>query len=610
MRSIRRRGVPIVAAIATALVGVGGLIGLGADAASGPVTLSDATLEWAFNGEMNAGAFDGSCNHLSAGRTDGSQAMYAGTDGDVTIVKRAADGTYSTISNWATRCLDANGTKVTTSGAASAARLGLVIRLSGGDGTHDPATGATTVQWSGTFSANMYDELVPQWFSDPRLVIDAAGHATLSATVAGFASSLDDPDVREATPPIPGVVIARFDASAGGVPGFTATPHYSGVTYESVDNPQVRGTATWGAWPNELIAAMDRTGTGAYWYSTGSAADPRKAPSPITVSFGPMAAPSTTTTVPTTSTPTTTPSTTPNTTTTTTTATTTPTTTTAPTAPTAPTTTTTAPAPTTTPTTTTAAPTTTTAPTIPAEPTTPPADSPTESPAPAATVGSETVGADAAAPTATSSGSTSSGSTSSGSTASSAANQATALAAADTANQAAASPSPLQSVEGRSATTDAAAAVRTVDAGLRYSAVTAEYRPNINPASPGSVAITYTVQNIGAVTLAAKGSARVAPSLGSAVSAATSVTAIAPGRSRTVTQVVEGVWPGFGTESVLRLTPYVPASPDVDLQRASIAARTSATVWPWQQFALVALLVGGGVATGTRLLRRHRRSAS
>lgn len=145
---------------------------------------------------------------------------------------------------------------------------------------------------------------------------------------------------------------------------------------------------------------------------------------------------------------------------------------------------------------------------------------------------------------------------------------------------------------------------------LRYSAVTAEYRPNINPASPGSVAITYTVQNIGAVTLAAKGSARVAPSLGSAVSAATSVTAIAPGRSRTVTQVVEGVWPGFGTESVLRLTPYVPASPDVDLQRASIAARTSATVWPWQQFALVALLVGGGVATGTRLLRRHRRSAS
>lgn len=200
MISVRRRRAPIAAAVATVLLGAGALIGLGADAASGPATLSGATLEWAFNAEMNTGAFDGSCNHLSAGRTDGSPAMYTGTDRDVTIVKRTAGGGYATISDWTTRCLDANGQRVTVSGAA---RLGLVVRLSGGDGTHDPGTGATTLQWSGSFSANMYDELVPQWFTDPKLVIDAAGHATLSATLAGYASSLDDPDVREATPADP-----------------------------------------------------------------------------------------------------------------------------------------------------------------------------------------------------------------------------------------------------------------------------------------------------------------------------------------------------------------------------------------------------------------------
>lgn len=603
MISVRRRRAPIAAAVATVLLGAGALIGLGADAASGPATLSGATLEWAFNAEMNTGAFDGSCNHLSAGRTDGSPAMYTGTDRDVTIVKRTAGGGYATISDWTTRCLDANGQRVTVSGAA---RLGLVVRLTGGDGTHDPVTGATTLQWSGSFSANMYDELVPQWFTDPKLVIDAAGHATLSATLAGYASSLDDPDVREATPPIPDVVVARLDVAAAGTTGFTATPRYSGVTYDSLDTPQVRNGASWGAWPAELVAAMERTGTGAYWYSTGSVADSRKAPSPITVAFGPMFTDPTTTTTTTSPTPTsTTPtSTTPTSTTPTTTSTTTPTTTTTPSS--------------------TTTPTTTTAPTTAAPVDATRSDAGAPSTAASVESGSVSSGAETASTEArrsipgAASGATSATATSatatSGSKASSAApstatgtNPATALTAVDAVDAAASAAS---GSIGRNGAADTSAAIRTVDAVLRYSAVTAEYRPNINLASPGSVAITYTVQNIGAVTLAAKGSARVAPSLGSAVSAATSVTAIAPGRSRTVTQVVEGVWPGFGTESVLRLTPYVPASPDVDLQRASIAARTSATVWPWQQFALVALLVGGGVATGTRLLRRHRRSAS
>ena len=132
-------------------------------------------------------------------------------------------------------------------------------RLTGGDGTHDPDSGATTVRWSGTISANLYDELVPTWFSDLTLSIDDAGSGTLSATVAGYASSLENPDVRQEVPPIPGVVIARFRTTGTGPGPMTVTPDYLGVRYESTATPQVRTTPSWGAWPPAMVAAMERT---------------------------------------------------------------------------------------------------------------------------------------------------------------------------------------------------------------------------------------------------------------------------------------------------------------------------------------------------------------
>ena len=283
MSRLRRLRTPVLAAAATVLVGAGSLLSLGAAAGGGPMTVEGASLEWALSEELNTGAFDGSCNHLSAGRTDGSAAAYTGTDGDVTVLKRTAGGSDVVVSDWASRCLDAAGTRVTAGGSA---RLGLRVRLTGGDGTHDPASGATTVRWSGTISANLYDELVPTWFSDLTLSIDDAGSGTLSATVAGYASSLENPDVRQEVPPIPGVVIARFRTTGTGPGPMTVTPDYLGVRYESTATPQVRTTPSWGAWPPAMVAAMERTGTAAYWYSTGSSSDTRKVPAPITFSSG------------------------------------------------------------------------------------------------------------------------------------------------------------------------------------------------------------------------------------------------------------------------------------------------------------------------------------
>ncbi len=548
MSRLRRLRTPALAAAATVLVGAGSLLSLGAGAEGGPMTVEGASLEWALSEELNTGAFDGSCNHLSAGRTDGSAAAYTGTDGDVTVLKRTAGGSDVVVSDWASRCLDAAGTRVTAGGSA---RLGLRVRLTGGDGTHDPDSGATTVRWSGTISANLYDELVPTWFSDLTLSIDDAGSGTLSATVAGYASSLENPDVRQEVPPIPGVVIARFRTTGTGPGPMTVTPDYLGVRYESTAAPQVRTTPSWGAWPPAMVAAMERTGTAAYWYSTGSSSDTRKVPTPITFSSGSPTGPTTTA-------PTTTPS-------------------------------------TTTPPTT--APSTTTPPTTAAVPTT----------AGDATVLAAPSNAATSPETRTPRSSTSSTRPSTRVPGSTGATEGTPVAVAT------ADPGDTAITAGSAAdtTSPAAATARTADAALRYSAMSATYQRSWNPASPGSVRITYEVENVGDVTVAARGRAEVSTSIGpTGPDAAVEVRAIAPGRSRTVEHVLDGVWPGFGAAAVVELEPYVPAEPGVDLASATITAHSSAPAWPWPQILLFAALAATAVLALGRVRRRRPTGAS
>ena len=263
-----------------------------ADAA--PLQISGATFEWSVSDEANAGAFNGSCNFMSAGESDGSQGTYRATDGDATVLKLTAAGTHAPISDYTTRCRDADGVAVT---AAGTRRLGQKVRYVNGVGTADPVTGEVSIQWRGTFSNNFYGNLTPFWFKDPQLTVDAAGTGRITATVGGYISSVDNPDERELGVPRDGVVIAELrGVGSRNTEGFVATPIYRGVTYESTDAPQSRFYDGWGAWPTPLVDYMTYLGLGAYWYSSGGAADVRKPPAPISVGFGPGTAPSTTTT--------------------------------------------------------------------------------------------------------------------------------------------------------------------------------------------------------------------------------------------------------------------------------------------------------------------------
>lgn len=287
-----RRFVSIVTAVAVVVALGLGAGGFGAhDAQAAPLQLTGATLEWSVNDESNTGAFNGQCNFMSAGESDGSSSTYRATDANATVLKATAAGGFAPVSDYSTRCRDANGVTVTPGGTA---RLGQKVRYTNGTGTVDPVTGEVEITWTGTFSVNFYGQLVPYWFSDPVLRVGTDGRGTVTATVGGYASSLDNPDVRELITPVPGVVIANLSGVAStDSSGFVVTPDYAGVQVDGTSTPQIRAFPGWGSWPVGLVQVMERLGIGSYWYTAGGSADGRKPPAPMTVSYGTGAVPPT-----------------------------------------------------------------------------------------------------------------------------------------------------------------------------------------------------------------------------------------------------------------------------------------------------------------------------
>lgn len=290
---MNRQRISVVLA-ATLVIGAIWSASAAGPAGAATLELDDATFEWTVSDESNTGAFNGDCNFLSAGVSDGLASTYRATDRNATVVKLDANGNYAPISDYTTRCRDAKGVRVTSGGTA---RLGQKVVLRSGTGTVDTGTGASEIRWEGGFSLNYYGHLTPFWFLDPVLRVDANGNGTITATVGGYASSIDNPDERTKMPDRANVVIAVLKGVKGANSnGFVVQPTYAGVTYDSAENPQVRVFDGWGSWPGPVVDYMSELGLGAYFYSTGGSADPRKRPDPVVISYGTGTAPVTTTT--------------------------------------------------------------------------------------------------------------------------------------------------------------------------------------------------------------------------------------------------------------------------------------------------------------------------
>ncbi len=277
-------------------------IGLAAPAANAAAThaISGATMTWEMNPETGAGAFlPGACNFLVAGEVADAggaavwsqeflAANYKATDGNVSIIKAGPDNTWVT-PTLETYCKDANGDQVNTGARQSHNR----VVYQNGTGEYDAATGAGSIEWTGSYTIVFYSGYTYWSVSDPRLEVEADGSAQLFGTASGFGTSMEDMDIWE---PLPReeIVLADLegiDLDASGA--VVTTPKYRGVTVTGVDPAQVTTGANAGSFPQSFVNYQKRTGQTSYWYSSGGSADVRKVPAANSLEFsyesGPLA---------------------------------------------------------------------------------------------------------------------------------------------------------------------------------------------------------------------------------------------------------------------------------------------------------------------------------
>jgi hypothetical protein len=288
IRTSRR---PRAALALAAAVAVGLSTWAALPAAAAELAVDDAVFTWGISNEANNRAFaPGTYNFMSAGKapkTGGtdtiSQAEWSATEGNVTIQKEQADGSYATAS-WA-------GLKTTpTGGAIANPSTGLFtdhrVAISRGEGTLQPTSDNADITWDGSFTVAFYSGMTQFYVSDPHLVV-AGGVGTLTATLSGFGTSMEDPEIFEELPTREVTLATMSDVDVTDT-GVLATPDYTGVEIaipEGAAAPQVRTGVNWGSFPQSFVDYQMLTGQSSYWYSSGGSTDAFKKALPIAVSY-------------------------------------------------------------------------------------------------------------------------------------------------------------------------------------------------------------------------------------------------------------------------------------------------------------------------------------
>ena len=150
-----------------------------------------------------------------------------------------------------------------------------------------------------------------------------------------------------------------------------------------------------------------------------------------------------------------------------------------------------------------------------------------------------------------------------------------------------------------------------LEPALSFTSLEVDHSPSWNPFAAGSMTVRYRVENTGNVRLRATRAVRVDGAMGSTdrTVEGADLPELVPGGSLELTQAVEGVWPGFGTTVEVELEPYDPSGAPLDPAPRPVIARTTRTLVPYPQLALLVVLVIGTVALLRGRRRRERRIA-
>lgn len=250
------------------------------------VEVDDAELRWGVNNESNNAAFaPGTANFFSAGKipdpgkggTTIPQSSWNASSGDVAIEKW--NGSAYTTATWAGLRTDSAGVPITSPTSGRFSNHTVVIDR--GTGTVDATGKSAHIRWDGDFTVLYYSGMSFFYVSDPELTVEN-GVGTVTATVSGFASSMEDLTTWEPVAPRTVTLADLGKVDLGSSKGFTVTPKYAGVAVTGVD--QATG-ANFGSFPQSFVDFQKVAGAAAYWYSSGGATDKYKPALPLTVSY-------------------------------------------------------------------------------------------------------------------------------------------------------------------------------------------------------------------------------------------------------------------------------------------------------------------------------------
>jgi hypothetical protein len=280
----RDRLAAVAALLLTGLLG-GLLLAVPAEADEAQ-EVDGVVLRWGVNNESSNRAFaPRTYNFFSAGRvpdpgqggTTLARADWRQRSGDVRIEKW--DGRRWRAATWGGLTTDSSGRPLgsPTAGTFSNHRF----TFSGGTGELDFDAGTAHVEWDDDVTVLYYSGMSMFHVTDPVLDV-ADGRGTLTATVQGYASSVDDPDTWE---PVGAATVTLADLPDVELTadGLTTTPAYLGVRVDGLG--QATGDRWSGSFPQSFVDYMDRLGTAAFWLSSGGSTDPFKVALPLSVAF-------------------------------------------------------------------------------------------------------------------------------------------------------------------------------------------------------------------------------------------------------------------------------------------------------------------------------------
>lgn len=279
-----RRGAAVASSLAVAAAGISALgVGTAPVARAADVGVTDATFTWGLSGYAQKGIF----GPWTYSDLTGNVTQLVGS---VTTPPPAQPQTSYVVAP----------VPATSMPASSPQKTPNAVRFTLGTGTADPATGAATVAWDGSYTVNAYpaqfgapDEI----WSDPELTVaaDGSGEVTMGYALGAGTDMTGNPVPAQDLGRITVMTFSAGSADQLGLDSYRYTPDYQGVevTVPSGGTAQTRSCSTadgatgwWGAWSQDLVDTVPAS-VRPHFYSTGCGGlQDNKPPLPVDVDLG------------------------------------------------------------------------------------------------------------------------------------------------------------------------------------------------------------------------------------------------------------------------------------------------------------------------------------